>query len=566
MISISRRSFLGGAAGAISGLAGSAATPQVVSGKPRPNIILILADDMGFSDIGCYGSEVQTPNLNRLATGGVRFTQFYNSPRCCPSRSALMTGLYSHQGGFGFMADDYGKYAAPAYRGDLSDNCVTIAEALRTGGYHSAMCGKWHLTPPLPESTHNWPLQRGFESYFGTIAGACSYYDPATLTRDNQRIRANGPFYYTDAIAQNAVQYIDEYSRKNAPFFLYCAFTSPHWPLQAPEEEIARYAGRYKSGWDALRAERHQRMKEMGIVDRKWPLTLRDPRVPPWTLARDKEWEQRRMAVYAAQIDRMDRGIGRMVDKLKERGILDSTLILFLSDNGGNYEELARPETVLAYVPLFIPHETQDGRLVRSGNDPSVMPGGDDTYQSYGIPWGNLSNTPFRLYKHFAHEGGISTPLIAHWPAAIRQAGTLTSQIGHEIDIMATCLDVAGVNYPSTFQGRSIIPLEGKSLVPIFEGKQREGHASIFWEHEGNSAVREGKWKLVSQHPDYWELYDMEEDRTELHNLADQYPERVKDMAARYREWAKRVGVLPWPLPGMDDRPPGTPGYLRRDG
>jgi arylsulfatase A-like enzyme len=396
--------------------------------------------------------------------------------------------------------------------------------------------------------------------------GASSYYDPATLTRDNQRIRAKDGFYYTDAIAQNAAQYIDEYSRRDAPFFLYCAFTSPHWPLQASDEEIARYAGRYKSGWDAMRAERHERMIGMGIVERKWPLTPRDPRVPPWALARDKDWEQRRMAVYAAQIDRMDQGIGRMVDKLKERGILDDTLILFLSDNGGNYEELTRQATAMPNAPLYVPHETLDGRLVRFGNDPSVLPGGADTYQSYGIPWGNVSNTPFRLYKHFAHEGGISTPLIAHWPAGVRQPGKLTSQIGHEIDIMATCLDAAGVRYPTTYHGHNILPLEGKSLVPIFRGEQREGHAALFWEHEGNSAVREGKWKLVAQHPDYWELYDMEEDRTELHNLADQYPERVRDMAARYREWAKRVGVEPWPLPGQEEHPVAAPGYLREDG
>jgi arylsulfatase A-like enzyme len=565
MISITRREFLGVAAGAAAGLASSYALPQTSGGKLRPNIVVILADDMGFSDLGCYGSEIQTPNLDKLASGGMRFTEFYNSPRCCPSRAALLTGLYSHQSGFGLMADDYGKFTAPAYRGDLGENCVTIAEALRLGGYRTAMCGKWHLTPPFPQSQHNWPLQRGFEAFYGTIGGACSYNDPATLLLDNQHIRASGDFYYTDAIAQNAVRYIDDYSRRNAPFFLYCAFTAPHWPLQAPEEEIAKYADRYKAGWDAMRAERHERMIGAKIVDRKWPLSPRDPRVPPWTLAGYKEWEQRRIAVYAAQVDRMDQGIGRILDKLKERGIFDNTLILFLSDNGGCYEELPGPDSAIARVPLFTPHETLDGRLVQVGNDPSVMPGGADTYQSYGIPWGNASNTPFRLYKHFAHEGGISTPMIAHWPALIRQGGTLTSQIGHEIDIMATCLDVAGADYPSSHRGHSILPLEGKSLLPILEGRQREGHSALFWEHEGNSAVRAGKWKLVARHADYWELYDMEEDRTEMHNLVDQYPERVKDIAEQYRVWAKRVGVEPWPLPGMADNLFENPGYLRKN-
>jgi arylsulfatase A-like enzyme len=564
-MSITRREFLGVAAGAAAGLATSYALPQASGGKPRPNIVVILADDMGFSDLGCYGSEIQTPNLDKLASGGMRFTQFYNSPRCCPSRAALLTGLYSHQSGFGLMADDYGKFTAPAYRGDLGENCVTIAEALRLGGYHTAMCGKWHLTPPFPQSQHNWPLQRGFEAFYGTIGGACSYYDPATLLRDNQHIRASGDFYYTDAIAQNAVRYIDDYSPKDEPFFLYCAFTAPHWPLQASEEEIAKYADRYKAGWDAMRAERHERMIGAKIVDRKWPLSPRDPRVPPWTLADNKEWEQRRMAVYAAQVDRMDQGIGRICDKLKERGIFDNTLILFLSDNGGCYEELPRPDSAIARVPIFTPHETLDGKLVQVGNDPSVMPGGADTYQSYGIPWANASNTPFRLYKHFAHEGGISTPLIAHWPALIRQGGAVTSQIGHEIDVMATCLDVAGVDYPGSHRGHSITPLEGKSLVPILEGRQREGHSALFWEHEGNSAVRAGKWKLVARHSDYWELYDMEQDRTELRNLVDQYPERVKDMAEQYRVWAKRVGVAPWPLPGMADNPVENPGYLRKN-
>ena len=271
------------------------------------------------------------------------------------------------------------------------------------------------------------------------------------------------------------------------------------------------------------------------------------------------------MAVYAAQIDRMDQNIGKIVGKLEERNILENTLILFLSDNGGNYEEMAPSGGAVANDPLFRPHETRDGKLMRTGNSPSIMPGPADTYSSYGIPWGNASNTPFRQYKHYAHEGGISTPLVAHWPAMIREKNSLTAQVGHEIDVMATCLDIAGISYPMTYQGRQILPLEGKSLLPVFQGKQREGHSTICWEHEGNGAIRQGKWKLVSAYPDWWELYDMEADRTEMHNLADQYPERVKEMTALYKAWAKRVGVESWPLPGMTAIPTAAPAYLKQD-
>lgn len=526
--------------------------PQKSSGR-RPNIILMMADDMGFSDIGCYGSEVDTPNLNKLAAGGLRFTQFYNCARCCPTRASLMTGLYPHQAGFGLMTEDSG---TPAYQGDLSDRCVTIAEAMRLGGYHTLMCGKWHLTPAESNSKHNWPVQRGFEKYFGTIEGACSYFDPVTLTRDNSRTRAIGDFYYTDAIAENAIEYLKAYSGREEPFFMYVAFTSPHWPLHALEGEITKYRNRYLTGWDALREERHQRMIEIGVVDKKWDLSPRDSRVPPWQLAPYKDWEAMRMAVYAAQIDRMDQGIGRIMAQVGSSGIEQDTLILFLSDNGGNYEELTK--SWKGY--LFIPHATRDGRLVQLGNDPSVMPGPDDTYQSYGIPWANTSNTPFRRYKHYAHEGGIATPLIAHWPGVISAANSWTPQIGHVMDVMATCLDVAQIEYPRTYQGREITPLEGKSLLPIFRDGQRPGHDAIYWEHEGNSAVRQGKWKLVSQYPDYWELHDMEADRTELHDLAGNDPERVKKMAALYEQWAKRIGVRPWPLSGRQE----VPAYLNR--
>lgn len=536
----------------------------------RPNIIFILADDMGFSDIGCYGSEIETPHLDELARGGLRFSDFHNSPRCCPSRAALLTGLYSHQAGMGMMVADYGRYPYPAYAGDLSQQCVTIAEALKAGGYTTLMTGKWHLTP-YNGSKHNYPLQRGFERYYGIINGAASYFDPISLTQDNEPIEVakdDKDYYFTDAIGDHSAKFIEDAAKEQKPFFLYAAFTAGHWPLMAPEETIAKYKGRYSKGWDAQRRERHAKQLAMGLVREEWGLTDRDQRVPAWELASDHDWEQRRMEVYAAQIDRLDQNIGKITGKLRQLGILDDTLIFFMSDNGGNYEEMAK-------IPAGkrrsseIPELTKDGLPIVQGNDPSITPGPATTWTSYGIPWGNVSNTPFRLYKHYAHEGGTSTPFIAHWPRGLKRNG-ITHTIGHEIDVMPTCLEVAGVSLPAVSKAGTPPPRpEGKSLVPIFEGRMLP-ERSLFWEHEGNSAVREGKWKLVSRFPDAWELYDMESDRTERHDLADQFPDRVRKMAADYAEWAHRVGVQPWPMP---QTPPGpihdgamtAPPYLLKD-
>ena len=547
---VDRRAFLGVGVRGTLGFLGAAALPsstrvcsaaQPPGSGSKPNIILIMNDDMGFSDLGCYGSEIATPHLDRLAAGGVRFTQFYNTARCCPTRASLLTGLYPHQTGVGHMMGDYGQ---PGYRGDLNRQCVTIAEALRPAGYHTLMTGKWHVTPAGSRSKYNWPLQRGFERFYGTIHGAGSYYDPVSLTHGNTPVQpVSRNYYYTDAISDNAVRYIDEYGRRREPFFLYVAYTAPHWPLHALAEDIAKYKDTYQEGWDALRRERHRRLIEMGIVDGKWPLTPRDPRVPPWKDAKNKEWQARRMAVYAAQIDRMDQGIGRILAKVGEIGAEENTLVLFLADNGGCAEE-----TSGKWGGLHMTQKTRDGRPVRRGNDPSVLPGPEDTYQSYGVPWANASNTPFRLYKHWVHEGGIATPLIVCWPAVIKERGALTHQPGHLIDVMATCLEVIGAEYPGTCQGRAITPLEGKSLLPIFQGKQRKGHEAIYWEHEGNRAMRKGKWKLVSRHPGKWELYDLESDRTEMNNLAEKHPDRIRELAAVYERWAKRCNVLPWPV------------------
>lgn len=527
--------------------------------RKRPNIVFILADDMGFSDIGCYGSEIDTPHLDALAQDGLRFTDFHNSPRCCPSRAALLTGMYAQQAGMGLMTSDHGTYPYPGYAGDLSQSCVTIAEALKAGGYTTLMTGKWHLTP-LNVGTHNYPLQRGFDRYYGIINGAASYFDPASLTRDNEPIevaRDDKDYYLTDAIGDHSAQFIQDAAKKEKPFFLYAAFTAGHWPLMAPEETIAKYKGRYRGGWDALRKERHAKQLAMGIVEAEWGLTARDPRVPAWELASFHEWEERRMEVYAAQIDKLDQNVGKIVSALRAAGAMDDTMIFFMSDNGGNFEEMSRIAQGQPR-PAFMPVKTKDGLEVIPGNDPSILPGSATTYASYGIPWGNASNTPFRLYKHYAHEGGIATPFIVHWPSGLKNKG-ITHAIGHEIDVMPTCLEAAGVKYPVTSKEGTPPPsLEGTSLMPVFEGKQLADR-SLFWEHEGNHAVREGKWKLVSRFPDAWELYDMEHDRTERFDLASAQPERVRKMAADYGAWAKRAGVQPWPMPE-------TPRGVEREG
>ena len=541
MAEFDRRRFLTaiGAAAALPA-ASCSSGGESESEEERPNIVLIMADDFGISDLGCYGSEIHTPNIDRLARSGLRFTQFYNCARCCPTRASLMTGLYPHQAGIGHMMSDYG---LPGYRGDLNQNCVTIAEALKPAGYTTLMSGKWHVTP-VNDSKHNWPRQRGFDRFYGTIHGAGSFYDPVTLTRDNDPIEPEGTnYYYTTAIGESAAKFIEDAAGGDAPFFLYVPFTASHWPLHAFERDIAEYRRRYDAGWDALREERHKRMIQAGIVDGRWPLTRRDAEVPAWDEAENKAWQARRMEVYAAQVDVMDRAVGMIVDKLSALGLLDNTLILFLADNGGCAEELTSRGR-----GLHFPAKTRDGLRVQLGNNPEVMPGPPDTYQSYGIPWANASNTPFRRYKHWVHEGGIASPLIAHWPARITVRNELTHQPAHLIDIMATCVEVAGAEYPAEFNGNKITPLEGKSLLPVLEGGQRAGHDALYWEHEGNRAVREGNWKLVSQfsNRNRWELYDLEADRTETKNLVSDQSAKAEELIALYDNWAARAQVVPW--------------------
>ena len=516
--------------------------------KKRPNIVLILNDDMGYSDIGCYGGEVETPNLDRLAQGGLRFSQFYNTARCSPSRASLLTGLHPHQTGIGILTYDSGP---EGYAGNLNQRCATIAEVLKPAGYRSYLSGKWHVSSNLTQPTDSWPMQRGFDDFFGTIIGAGSFYDPNTLTRRNENVeheaRAPG-FFYTDAISDEAVKFIRQHQAEHAaqPFFEYVAYTAPHWPLHAHPEDIAKYKGRFDEGWDTLREKRLERLVASGILDAQWKLSDRDPSQPAWTDAEHKAWLANCMEVYAAQIDRMDQGIGRILAALDETGELENTLVIFLSDNGACAEDIPENVTVdeLVNKLMIARSHTRDGRQVHFGNNPDLAPGPEDTYQSYGQAWANLSNTPFRLYKHWIHEGGISTPLIFHWPDGIRQRGEIRHTPGYLPDIMATICDVGGAAYPAQLDGRSILPLEGHSLKQAFDADAGE-RPPMFWEHEGNAAVRIGKWKLVRAYPGDWELYDMEADRTELNDLAAQHPERVADMKAQYEAWARRCGVLP---------------------
>ena len=553
-----RRASVGSAALTAPGVLGSLVGCTESSGPAarRPNVVLIYADDLGYSDLGCYGGELRTPGIDALGLAGLRFTNFINAARCCPSRASILTGLYPHQAGVGGMMNDRG---VPGYRGDLGRDCVTLAEVLKGAGYGTYATGKWHVTRFIEADgpKHNWPLQRGFDRYFGTITGAGSYFEPQTLTLDNDPVEDLGEgFYYTDAIGDRSVQFIEDHLDRTpaAPFFLYQSFTAPHWPLHATEEDIARAQGRFDDGWDRLRQDRHERMLASGIVDPRWALPDREAGAPPWGDADNRDWHLRRMEVYAAQVESMDRAVGRLLDTLRRRGVFDDTLILFLSDNGGCAEEINTQgwyDYILRGGERVSRELTLDGRPIRVGNDPSVLPGPDDTYQSYGLPWANLSNTPFRLYKALTHTGGVATPLIAHWPAGITSAGELRDQPGHLIDIMPTLVELVGAAYPTEYAGEAIQPMEGVSLVPVFADDGPLDRAAIHVEHEGSRAVMDGDLKAVARGAaGPWELYDTRLDRTETVDLAARYPGELARLTAMWEEWANRVRVFPRPGAG----------------
>ncbi|HAA76975.1 TPA: arylsulfatase [Candidatus Latescibacteria bacterium] len=528
----------------------------------RPNIILILADDLGFSDIGAYGSEIETPSLDRLADGGLRFSQFYNCARCCPTRASLLTGLYPHRAGVGHMVVNMG---VPEYQGYLNDQCVTIAELLGDAGYRTLMSGKWHVGGEQANLPSDWvpnmpgfptPTRRGFDRFYGILSGGGSYFNPNMLMDGNTRIAIETSDYHlTDAISDKAAQFVEDASHREEPFFLYLAYTAPHWPLHALEEDVERYRGRYARGWDALRNERSERLRESGILGSDFDLTPRTAEVSEWDSAGDPAWRDLQMAVYAAQIDQMDRGIGRVLDVLDQRGIFDDTLIIFMSDNGGCAEFLH--EDGDAPEPSRYRRPTVDGSVVRVGNTPGIEPGPADTFASLDIGWANASNTPFRLFKRYTHEGGIATPCIVHWGNANVTPGVVDEPT-HVIDVLPTLLELAGGAYPAERDGHEIRYVDGESFAGTFTGEGWSRREPIYWEHEGNRAVRVGDWKLVSEIQDptdasscaVWELYEIGDDRTELKDRVSGEPDRADELVGLYRDWAERCGVRNWPLEG----------------
>ena len=500
---------------------------QAPAGKP--NIIVILADDLGFSDLGSFGSEISTPHLDKLAGEGIRLTRFYNSGRCCPSRAALLTGLYPHQAGIGDMIQDKG---SPAYQGYLSENSVTIAELLKTAGYHTIVSGKWHVGQVTSALAHN----RGFDRSFTLQNNGSSYFNSEPIYNDGRKVtfllngkmiqRQDTSQYLTDAITDFAIKSLDEIRDDQNPFFLYLAYNAPHWPIQALPEDIAKYKGKYLKGWDQLRAERFSKQKLLGIVDKEWTLSERFEDVPSWNAlsASEKELWDTRMAIYAAMIDRMDQGIGAILAKLRAIERDTNTLVIFVSDNGGSGDTV------------------KDWNYVTQKNG---TPGSVNNIDSYYPHWGNVSNTPFRLFKKNTHEGGIASPFIAWYPAKIKK-GLNHDHIGHLIDIMPTCLEVAGISYPKKFNTKTLTEAPGKSLWNVLENRSAPAHEALFWEHEGSRAIRKGDWKLVVEINQPWELYNLKKDRTETTDVAGIYPGKVKELEKEYLKWAKKVGVVDW--------------------
>jgi len=512
----------------------------------RPNILLILADDLGFSDLGCYGSRVSTPNLDRLAAGGIRFTQFYNAARCCPTRAALLTGLYPHQAGIGHMLGDWTKFGQ-AYSTGLNERCATIAELLRDASYRTYHIGKWHVGGLGKKDARNHPMNRGFGRAYGSGGGG-NYFTLRPLYLGREDVQAGDNFYATDAFTEYAVKFIEEHGRapKDKPFFMHLCYTAPHFPLHAKPEDIAKYRGKFLNGWDAERVLRFAKQKDLRIIDVATRLSLRDPVAKAWVDVQEPEkdeWDLR-MAVHAAMIDCMDQGIGRVLDAVRRIGAEQNTLVVFLSDNGASAE--------------FLDSWPNPNR----GHKPGSITGTRESHRCIEIGWANTANTPFRENKMWVHEGGIHTPFIAFWPAGIKATGGLTSEVGHVIDLLPTFLELAGAKYPKSFQGRDLLPPEGRSLVPALQGKALDPR-TLAWEHKGNRAIRVGDWKLVAQFRGDWELYDLQADRTELRNLASKMTGKVRELSAAWQQWADRVGVVPWKqLPGASYKP--TANYRRK--
>ncbi|MFC7339586.1 arylsulfatase [Haloferula chungangensis] len=479
----------------------------IAAESPRPNIVLIMADDLGFSDISCYGSEIETPQLDALAREGMRFSQFYSTAKCHSSRVSLLTGLYCDQAG-----------AEELSRG------ATIAEALTPTGYHCMMVGKWHLSKQ--------PTDFGFQRYWGHLSGATNFFTgDDTFRLDGKHWTVpktlNGkPFYTTNANIDFATDFIDEHlasPAKQDPFLLYVAFNAPHYPLQAPKETVQKYHGRYDQGWDVLRKRRYQRQLESGILSNKHQLSPRPDHVPAWNSLSKKEqhWQARRMEVFAAMVDLLDQNVGRLVAHLKEKGLYDNTLILFCSDNGA------------------CPFDRTRGK--------NKEPWDPDSYWCYDTGWAHMGNTPFRLYKQNQHQGGISSPLIAKVPTSfhLETKDTVVSEPGHLIDVMATLLEISGAEYPEKVASRIIDPLQGKSLLPVLKGKTRTAHDQLYFHFSTDRALRQGDWKLVSAKGGRWELYNLTDDPTELDDLAKEHPERVAKMSREWFRIARDIERLP---------------------
>ncbi|MCM4167125.1 Arylsulfatase [Arenibacter antarcticus] len=494
----------------------------------RPNIVLIMADDMGYSDIGCYGGEIATPNLDFLAAKGVRFTNFYNAAKCCPTRASLLTGVYHHEAGMGRMVSESGKEIKPGpYQGFLNNQTITLAEGLKRAGYATYMSGKWHVG----ERKEHWPTKRGFDQYFGLISGASSYYELLDQKERKRVMAYNGEswhppsegFYMTDAFTDKAISFISEHETKDSdqPFFLYLAYNAPHWPLHALPEDIAKYEGKYTIGWDEIRKNRFAKQLELGIVKSNSILSSRTLTIPSWDSVENKEDWAFRMQVYAAMVDRMDQGIGKVIKQLEKAGELDNTLIVFISDNGGSAENVESRNLDI------------DGSVI----------GEKGSYKAYKEPWANASNTPYRQYKNDMYEGGIASPCIVYWAKEIKESRIESNQFGHILDIMPTFLEVAGVDYSEVSNGQLLIPLKGQSILPVLNNRTITRDKPFYWEFAGAKAMRSGDMKLVKGTTTDWELYNLENDPHELSDLSAEKPGMVEAMKNSYQEWAIEVGV-----------------------
>lgn len=512
--------------------------------KSRPNIIVIMADDLGYSDLGCYGGEIETPNLDKLAKGGIRFTQFYNAARCCPTRASLLTGKYPHQAGL----DKNGQ--------SLSRNAATIAEVLKENGYRTGMTGKWHLSETKelknPKEQLLWlshrkdnnvfaplksyPSNRGFEQHWGVIWGVINFFDPFSLVHNEKEIK-NVPddFYMTDFITDKSIDLIDEFSKDKNPFFLYVAHTAPHWPLHALPEDIVKYKGVYDEGWNKLRENRYKGLIEKGIIKPETAPLAKNESGKLWAENKEKAWESKHMEAHAAMVDRMDQGIGRLIDKLKKTGEYKNTLILFLADNGASSER--------GYPPGFDrPGHNRNGEEIIYPNQKYNRPGGELTWGYLGDAWAGALNAPFRYWKRESFEGGICSPFIMHWPEGLRgKENTINYGVSHVIDILPTFLEITATSYPDRVNGFKTTPIEGRSMLPLIKGEANATNDTLFWEHETGKALRIGDWKISALIGGEWELFNLAKDRTETNNLAAIMAEKVEEMEAVWLQEYKRI-------------------------